>query len=489
MGQRVQKLRWIVVLACLVLLFAAARPSAAADARGGQAAVALPQQGAQLRVQPATTGDSQCFPETSKCVSGRFLAFWLAHGGLSINGLPLTDERMETLEDGKSYLVQWFERVRMEYHPENPAPNDVLLGQFGRRIHLADPPVAPQAGQSYFAATGHNMAPDLFAFWDANGGLAQFGYPISEAFPEQLEDGKTYTVQYTERARLERHPENLPPNDIQLGQFGRRLLAGGGASPSPEPSTSPVPSASPLPSTAPAPHPGAPISIAPQRGPNWTLFVVAGVGFAPNTTYYLQVVAQGGQNQVTTSNPGTKSDQDGLLVVKFSFGDGVSPGTYTAHITNAPTGGQALASVDFILTGPVGQKAGPFIAVTPARVRADERFLVTVAGLAPNTTYTLRVQTEDRQTTISFDDSRLPSDADGVVLAYFVLPAPRAPGVYIAEVLSKGESPQVLTGTKFTLAAANAPALALLGPPGGGCVSIAAPELAWVTRHSGPMFG
>src|SRR3954451_2668162 len=73
------------------------------------------------------------------------------------------------------------------------------------------------------------MAPDLFAFWDANGGLAQFGYPLSEEFQEKLEDGKTYTVQYTERARLERHPENAPPNHIQLGQFGRRLLNQGTA--------------------------------------------------------------------------------------------------------------------------------------------------------------------------------------------------------------------------------------------------------------------
>ena len=38
------------------------------------------------------------------------------------------------LEDGKTYQVQYFERVRMEYHPENQPPYDVLLGQFGRRI-------------------------------------------------------------------------------------------------------------------------------------------------------------------------------------------------------------------------------------------------------------------------------------------------------------------------------------------------------------------
>jgi polysaccharide biosynthesis protein PslG len=54
--------------------------------------------------------------------------------------------------------------------------------------------------------------------------LPQFGYPISEEIAETLEDGKSYTVQYFERARFEWHPENRPPYDILLGQFGRRIL-------------------------------------------------------------------------------------------------------------------------------------------------------------------------------------------------------------------------------------------------------------------------
>lgn len=40
---------------------------------------------------------------------------------------------METLVEGQPpYLVQYFERTRLDYHPANAAPNDVLLGQFGR---------------------------------------------------------------------------------------------------------------------------------------------------------------------------------------------------------------------------------------------------------------------------------------------------------------------------------------------------------------------
>jgi hypothetical protein len=170
------------------------------------------------------TTPERCFPQTNHCVRGLFLRYWQAHGGLAINGYPLSDEFAEQLEDGKAYIVQYFERVRMEYHPENQPPYDVLLGQFGRRIHPADPPAAPIGGAHYFGETAHNLRGTFLRYWQRNGGLAQFGYPLSEEFSEVLEDGQTYVVQYFERARFEHHPENRPPYDVLLGQFGRRIL-------------------------------------------------------------------------------------------------------------------------------------------------------------------------------------------------------------------------------------------------------------------------
>lgn len=178
--------------------------------------------------QPTATPSGPCtgrvFPETGKCVNEPFLSYWNAHGGLAINGYPISDQFSEKLEDGKTYTVQYFERVRMELHPENQPPYNVLLGQFGRRIHPADPPVAAKPGARFFTETGHNLEGSFLAYWNANGGLTQFGFPISEEFNEKLEDGKTYTVQYFERARFEHHPENKSPYDVLLGQFGRRIL-------------------------------------------------------------------------------------------------------------------------------------------------------------------------------------------------------------------------------------------------------------------------
>ena len=180
----------------------------------------------------ASLAAQECFAVTNLCVDDPFLSYWREHGGLAINGYPITAAFEQRLENGTIYTVQYFERVRLEAHPaEYGAPAQVLLGQFGRILYPTDPamPLAgsatPRAGATYFAETGHNLAGRFLSYWQANGGLAQFGYPLSEEFTERLEDGKAYTVQYFERARFEYHPENAAPYDVLLGQFGRRIVA------------------------------------------------------------------------------------------------------------------------------------------------------------------------------------------------------------------------------------------------------------------------
>lgn len=81
------------------------------------------------------------FPETQHNLCGGFRAYWHAHGldfgesgfssreSLALFGYPIGEEFQEQLEDGNTYTVQYFERVRMEYHPENRPPYDVLLGR------------------------------------------------------------------------------------------------------------------------------------------------------------------------------------------------------------------------------------------------------------------------------------------------------------------------------------------------------------------------
>ena len=171
------------------------------------------------------TPPTRCFPQTGYCVGGEFLDYWERHGGLALNGYPISDPLIRKLDDGRVYRVQYFERVRLEAHPEMIDPQQrVQLGQFGRSIHGGvDPAVPPREGATYFAETGHNLTGRFGSYWELNGGLAQFGYPLTEEIEERI-GATSYRVQYFERARFEYHPENATPNDLLLGQFGREIL-------------------------------------------------------------------------------------------------------------------------------------------------------------------------------------------------------------------------------------------------------------------------
>jgi iron complex transport system substrate-binding protein len=175
--------------------------------------------------------DSRTFPETGKTVKGKFLAYWNAHGGLAQQGLPISDEMQDvSVLDGKSYTVQYFERAVFEMHPENQAPYDVLLSLVGvLRFNQKYPQGAPGPKASTdnaltFRETGKAVGGKFRAYWESHGGLAQQGFPISDEFQEKSDlDGKTYTVQYFERAVFELHPENQAPNDVLLSQLGSFL--------------------------------------------------------------------------------------------------------------------------------------------------------------------------------------------------------------------------------------------------------------------------
>src|SRR5215212_5895074 len=98
---------------------------------------ALQIQGINWRTLP---GDSSAiagcrfFRETQFNLCEPFLSYWKQNGGLERFGYPLTRARQETLE-GREYTVQYFERRRMEAHPENAGtPYAVLLGLLGRNV-------------------------------------------------------------------------------------------------------------------------------------------------------------------------------------------------------------------------------------------------------------------------------------------------------------------------------------------------------------------
>src|SRR5579859_3586508 len=168
-----------------------------------------------LTAAAQTAPPSHYFLETRHTVSGAFWDYWQHHGGLAQQGYPITEEFQEPSPvDGKPYTVQYFQRAVFELHPENAAPYTVLLTPLGRLAFHAQYPAAP-AGQwvnsdrpQTFPQTGHTVGGGFRDYWQAHGGLAQFGYPLSDEFRETSPiDGRPYTVQYFERAVFEDHPE------------------------------------------------------------------------------------------------------------------------------------------------------------------------------------------------------------------------------------------------------------------------------------------
>jgi hypothetical protein len=180
-----------------------------------------------LTVVPATHAQSErCFPETGFCISGPIRQYWEQNGGVPVFGYPISDQHVETIE-GWTGPVQWFERDRLEDH----GADGVLAGRLGAKmLEMNDRPwqTYPSVGSApegclYFSQTGHSLCEPFKSYWEQNGGLARFGYPITEPHTEVIDDWSG-TVQYFERRRMEHHPENAgTPYEILLGLLGRAV--------------------------------------------------------------------------------------------------------------------------------------------------------------------------------------------------------------------------------------------------------------------------
>src|SRR3712207_4398942 len=66
-----------------------------------------------------------------------------------------------------------------------------------------------QEESQFFPETGKTVRGKFLQYWRSNGGLAVYGFPLTDAQPEvDPETGKTFLTQWFERNRFELHPEN-----------------------------------------------------------------------------------------------------------------------------------------------------------------------------------------------------------------------------------------------------------------------------------------
>ncbi|MCX6014539.1 MAG: hypothetical protein NT020_02965 [Chloroflexales bacterium] len=108
----------------------------------------------------STTAANKCkqFDSTPFQACGDFLAFWSNHGiqqdantsfrdseSIALFGIPLSPPYLQLL-NGETYVVQVFERARMEYHPNNPVAYRIQLGLLGSEkvVQIVQPaPITP----------------------------------------------------------------------------------------------------------------------------------------------------------------------------------------------------------------------------------------------------------------------------------------------------------------------------------------------------------
>ncbi len=224
--------------------------------RFGAALTLLVLSGAEALAQPAEP-DPECsyYAETSHNLCAPFEQYWGNNGGLPVFGYPITEAADEFITDRQdSYLTQYFERERMEYHPALAgSPYEILLGRLGNDVLLEMGrdwftfPAGDPAADHYFAETGHAIGAEFWDYWSSHGldlgdegvsfaeSLALFGYPLSEPALETNSSNDTVLTQWFERARFEYHPDNPAGSQVLLGLLGNELLAlrGGGGEPEP----------------------------------------------------------------------------------------------------------------------------------------------------------------------------------------------------------------------------------------------------------------
>ncbi len=154
------------------------------------------------------------FNETGHNVKGDFFKYYGSNPNATfLYGYPITEEF--TSKDGKT--VQYFQRARFELRSDMPEGQRVQLTALGQLTFVSTGPLSVNNTFAcrLYAETGFSVCFAFLEFLDQYGGVAQFGYPISN-----FEYHENKIVQYFQKARLEWQPWKNEGQRVVVSDLG-----------------------------------------------------------------------------------------------------------------------------------------------------------------------------------------------------------------------------------------------------------------------------
>ena len=165
----------------------------------------------------AQSETSEYFPETGHNLSGDFHDFYFANPNARlVYGLPITEAY---IDQQSGTLIQYFQKVRFEHHPESPPGERIKLTPLGQKTYehgVTIEGLTSSTPNCYQQKNwGFPVCFSFFSFYERFGGERQFGKPISG-----LEYLHGRLVQSFEKTELIWMPENPDQARIAIAPLG-----------------------------------------------------------------------------------------------------------------------------------------------------------------------------------------------------------------------------------------------------------------------------
>jgi len=171
--------------------------------------------------------DGRYYPQTGHFIRNEFLDFYLTETNAELLfGYPITEA---FIQPNTNVLVQYFEKTRLEFHPDNPRGQQIQITPLGTFMYEPKEPFPFQANDNQCQTIdNYSVCLAFLEFYKTNGSENLFGKPISG-----MELDGDRIIQNFENARLEYFPEGSSIGQyIKVINLGRQYFYANGEDPS-----------------------------------------------------------------------------------------------------------------------------------------------------------------------------------------------------------------------------------------------------------------